>query len=130
MRQYRPSKHCFKQRLENQKTWPASCSGFGRTRDDNICSNMNTIVEETATLPCVKRFGFSLAVGDHALTSAVLAVHWTIVFSRLFCWLLLVTRYGTMAVRLFYVFSSPNTDEDNCKITFCYVDNHSKTNEQ
>jgi hypothetical protein len=57
------------------KTWPASCSGFGRIRGDNICSNMKITAEETTILPCVNQFGFSLQISDHALTSAVLAVH-------------------------------------------------------
>ena len=58
-----------------RKTWPASCSEFGRIRGNNMCSNMNTTVEERTILPCVNQFGLSLQVSNHALTSAVLAVH-------------------------------------------------------
>lgn len=57
-----------------EKTWPASCSGFGRIKGDSICSNMKTLVDETTILPCVKEFGFSTGLGDHALLSAVLTV--------------------------------------------------------
>ena len=30
-----------------RKTWPASCSEFGGIRGNNMCSNMNTTVEES-----------------------------------------------------------------------------------
>ena len=56
----------------NGKTWPASCSEFGRIRGDNICSNMKVVVDEVTILPCVNQFDFSLQTGDHALTSVVL----------------------------------------------------------
>eukprot|EP00536_Pseudo-nitzschia_multiseries_P015037 jgi/Psemu1/311656/fgenesh1_kg.810_\ len=59
---------------KREKTWPASCRGFGRTRGDNICSNMKTVEDEKTTLPCIEKFGFSILIGDHALTSAVLAI--------------------------------------------------------
>ena len=58
---------------QGTKTWPASCSGFGRTRGDNICSNMKIVENETTILPCVEQFGFHVNLGDHALTSAVLS---------------------------------------------------------
>mmetsp|Transcript_16907 Transcript_16907/g.24634 ORF Transcript_16907/g.24634 Transcript_16907/m.24634 type:complete len:212 (-) Transcript_16907:148-783(-) len=54
-------------------TWPASCEGFGKLRGDNICSNMKVVEEEVTTKPCVSNFGFSSDVGDHALTSVVVA---------------------------------------------------------
>jgi hypothetical protein len=54
-------------------TWPASCSSLGNHRGDNICSNMKMVGEEVTMMPCVTEFGFSTKLGDHALTSAVLA---------------------------------------------------------
>jgi hypothetical protein len=54
-------------------TWPASCNSFGYLRGDNICSNMKMVGEEVTMKPCVTEFGFSTKLGDHALTSAVLA---------------------------------------------------------
>jgi hypothetical protein len=56
-----------------QNTWPASCTGFGSVKGDQICSNMNVILEEVTTKPCVTNFGFSMKIGDHALVSTSLA---------------------------------------------------------
>lgn len=73
-------KYCSTIGLQNivsgrgEKTWPASCSSFGRIRGDNICSNMKIVNDEKSILPCVEQFGFQVNMGDHALTSAVLSV--------------------------------------------------------
>jgi len=58
---------------EMHYTWPASCNSLGDRRGDNICSNMKMVGEEVTTMPCVTEYGFSTKIGDHALTSAVLA---------------------------------------------------------
>lgn len=57
---------------EKHFTWPASCDSFGRHRGDNMCSNMNMVDDEMATLPCSTNFGFSTKLGDHALISTTL----------------------------------------------------------
>ena len=50
-------------------TWPASCSGNGKLRGDNICANNMRVAEPENTIsPCVKEYGLELLLSDHALT--------------------------------------------------------------
>lgn len=51
-------------------TWPASCTGFGNHRGDNICANMDVSEKEFTVKPCVDSHGLNISLGDHALTGA------------------------------------------------------------
>jgi len=61
--------------VDNQShaTWPASCAKTGNNRGDILCSNMNVLVPEQTTVPCLRTTtGISILIGDHAITSVTL----------------------------------------------------------
>jgi hypothetical protein len=49
-------------------TWPATCTGNGRGRGDNLCSNLPMVETEKTISPCIREYGQQWVVSDHALT--------------------------------------------------------------
>jgi len=56
----------------SQNTWPASCTGFGRARGDNVCSNLKPQEIEKVSKPCLKAFGLGAELSDHAVIQVTL----------------------------------------------------------